>query len=337
MQKKYQIFVSSTFRDLADERQDAIRSILDLGHIPAGMELFPAADTEQLTYIKKVIDECDYYVLIIGGRYGSLDAEGVSFTEREYDYAVETGKTVLAFVHGDAASIPLGKSDTAPRLASSLEEFRAKVMQGRLVREWSSREQLESLVVKSIVRAVSDLPAVGWIRGNVAASDELLNQINNFRTENEKLRQRNAALEASLKPKLDGLAAIDASVKLRFVHSYYYNQKTNYDYQSFDFTWREIFKAVATRITTPTSTGLISSFLFKHMKENRGTQKSYSLTDDAAATVKNQLAGLGLLNVYIAKTVKDGTLHEFMQVTDLGKSELQEMLAIRAAAEVPVS
>jgi hypothetical protein len=101
MDKKYQVFVSSTFRDLADERQTAIRNILDLGHVPAGMELFPAADTEQLTYIKKVIDQCDYYVLIMGGRYGSMDNAGVSFTEREYDYAVDMGKIVLAFPHAD--------------------------------------------------------------------------------------------------------------------------------------------------------------------------------------------------------------------------------------------
>ena len=87
--------MSSTFTDLVEERQDAIRTILDLGHIPAGMELFPAADTEQLQYIKKVIDECDYYLLIMGGRYGSIDGEGVSYTEREYDYAVDNGKTVL--------------------------------------------------------------------------------------------------------------------------------------------------------------------------------------------------------------------------------------------------
>ena len=63
------------------------------------MELFPASDTEQFSYIKKVIDECDYYVLIIGGRYGSVDSEGISFTEKEYEYAIETNKIVLAFVH----------------------------------------------------------------------------------------------------------------------------------------------------------------------------------------------------------------------------------------------
>ena len=82
MQKKYQVFISSTFSDLIDERQDALKSVLDMGHIPSGMEAFPAVDLEQFEYIKKIIDECDYYILIVGARYGSVDDAGVSFTER---------------------------------------------------------------------------------------------------------------------------------------------------------------------------------------------------------------------------------------------------------------
>ena len=132
--KKFQVFISSTFRDLSDERQDAIRSVLDLGHIPSGMEIFPAADVEQFDYIKKVIDECDYYVLIIGARYGSVDSAGVSFTEKEYAYALEQKKVVLAFLHGDVGSIPVAKSDTDPAVVERLNQFRSKVSKGRLVK-----------------------------------------------------------------------------------------------------------------------------------------------------------------------------------------------------------
>jgi hypothetical protein len=57
MQKKFQVFVSSTYIDLVGEREDTLKSILDLGHIPAGMEGFHAADQEQLTYIKRIVDE----------------------------------------------------------------------------------------------------------------------------------------------------------------------------------------------------------------------------------------------------------------------------------------
>ncbi len=67
MEKKYQIFVSSTFKDLVEERQSIMRAILDMGHIPSGMEYFSASPLEQFKYISKVIDQCDYYVPIIGG------------------------------------------------------------------------------------------------------------------------------------------------------------------------------------------------------------------------------------------------------------------------------
>jgi hypothetical protein len=46
-----------------------------------------------------VIDDCDYYLLIIGGRYGSTDPEGVSYTEKEYEYAIEHGIKVIALLH----------------------------------------------------------------------------------------------------------------------------------------------------------------------------------------------------------------------------------------------
>jgi hypothetical protein len=73
MQKRYQVFVSSTFTDLKDERQAVLKAILELDHMPAGMELFPATDDSAWQLIKDVIDTSDYYALIIGGRYGSLD------------------------------------------------------------------------------------------------------------------------------------------------------------------------------------------------------------------------------------------------------------------------
>jgi hypothetical protein len=63
----------------------------------------------------------------IGARYGSTDVAGVSFTEKEHDYAVETKKTVLAFIHGDPGSIPVVKVDTDTALAARLTGFRDKV------------------------------------------------------------------------------------------------------------------------------------------------------------------------------------------------------------------
>jgi hypothetical protein len=98
------------------------------------MEAFPAIDTEQFEYIKKVIDECDYYLLIIGARYGSTDRDGVSYTEREFDYAVSQGRTVIALLHSDIQSLPKKNFDADPALETKLNSFRDKVKIGRMVR-----------------------------------------------------------------------------------------------------------------------------------------------------------------------------------------------------------
>jgi hypothetical protein len=87
VEKRYQVFVSSTYADLKEERQHVTQALMEMDCIPAGMELFPATDEEQWEFIKRIIDDCD--LLIIGGRYGSTTDEGISYTEKEYDYAVE--------------------------------------------------------------------------------------------------------------------------------------------------------------------------------------------------------------------------------------------------------
>src|ERR1051326_2157854 len=138
MEKRYQVFVSSTYADLKEERQRVIQELMEMDCIPSGMELFPAADEEQLAFIKRVIDDCDYYLLIIGGRYGSISADGISYTEQEYDYAVSRGLKVIALRHENPDEIPLGKSEKDPELRERLQRFRDKVATGRLVKSWKT-------------------------------------------------------------------------------------------------------------------------------------------------------------------------------------------------------
>jgi hypothetical protein len=95
-QPRYQIFVSSTFKDLQEERQAVLNAVLKLNQFPAGMEIFPAVNDTAWEHIEKVIELSDYYVLIIGGKYGSIEAEsGISYTEKEYDFAVSKNIHVI--------------------------------------------------------------------------------------------------------------------------------------------------------------------------------------------------------------------------------------------------
>lgn len=72
MEKKYQVFISSTYKDLIEARSKVRDAILSMMHFPVGMEMFNAADEEQWEIIQETIDSSDYYVLILGQRYGSV-------------------------------------------------------------------------------------------------------------------------------------------------------------------------------------------------------------------------------------------------------------------------
>ena len=156
--KRYQVFVSSTYDDLQDERKEVMQALLELDCIPAGMELFPASSEDQWSLIKRVIDDCDYYILIIGGRYGSVGPDGISYTQMEFEYALKTGKPIISFVHKNPASIPTGKSEQTDEGKKKLEEFK-KLAEKKLVKFWETSAELGSVVSRSMVKLMKNFPA----------------------------------------------------------------------------------------------------------------------------------------------------------------------------------
>lgn len=99
MRKKLQVFISSTYQDMKEERQKAVEAILAAGHIPAGMELFASENAEQWTVIQRWIRESDVFLILLGGRYGSIEPTSQkSYTHREYEYAVEKKKPIVSVV-----------------------------------------------------------------------------------------------------------------------------------------------------------------------------------------------------------------------------------------------
>jgi hypothetical protein len=127
-------------------------ALLQLNAVPSGMELFPAADDDAWTLIKSVIEDCDYYLLVVGGKYGSVDpVEDISYTEKEYDYAVSCSKPVMAFLHADPDLIPQGKAEKAEEAQRKLAAFRSKVQRMKHVKYWSGPDELAGKVALSLV------------------------------------------------------------------------------------------------------------------------------------------------------------------------------------------
>lgn len=244
MEKRYQVFVSSTYADLKNERQAVMQALMEMDCIPAGMEMFPAADEEQLTFIKKVIDDCDYYLLIIGGRYGSVTDEGISYTEQEYDYAVSKGVKVVALIHDKPDELAASRTDIDPVLREKLEAFRVKVKTGRLVKSWTRTEELPGLVALSLSKTIKMYPAIGWVRANAIASEDILSQLNQVRQENESLRSELASARSDSEFRVNDLAGLD-----EFFNVLVHYQPSTSNHRSFlvqvPLTWGEIFSHIS--------------------------------------------------------------------------------------------
>lgn len=164
MEKRYQIFISSTYADLIDERKGIMEAVLSLNCFPAGMEMFPATNMEQFEYIKTVIDLSDYYVLVIAGRYGSLAKDGISYTEKEYNYAKRKNIPILAFIFEDIEKLPLSKVDNNMEKLEKLEKFRNKVKKNRVVKFWSNASELKYMIHDSLLSEFRLNPREGWIK-----------------------------------------------------------------------------------------------------------------------------------------------------------------------------
>lgn len=180
--KKYQVFVSSTYEDLKDERQEVMHALLEINCIPSGMELFPASNEDQWTLIKKVIDECDYFIVIIGGRYGSIGQSGIGYTEMEYRYAAEVGKPIIAFLHRNPGDISVNRSEKTTLGLEKLEEFR-KLAMTRMVKLWENPKELGGAVMSSLISLIDKHPGKGWIRGDQVANVDVNNIIINLKKE----------------------------------------------------------------------------------------------------------------------------------------------------------
>lgn len=187
---KYQVFISSTYEDLKDERDQVIRAVLEMGHIPVGMEMFSAADDEQWKIIARHIEESDYYAVVVAHRLGSLADGGISYTRKEYEYAMSMGIPVLGFIIEDKASWPADRIDTSTGTKRALEEFKS-LIRGKPVSFWTSAEDLYGRFSVALMKAMTANPREGWIRASqIVNGPEVTAEVVRLSSENANLRKQ---------------------------------------------------------------------------------------------------------------------------------------------------
>ncbi len=333
MDKRYQVFVSSTFVDLQEERQSVLRTLMEMDCIPAGMELFPAADEEQWEFIKKIIDDCDYYLLIIGGRYGSTADDGLSYTEKEFDYALSKGIKVIALLHKSPDELPRAKSENDKSNYQKLQDFRNKVSDGRLVRFWDNSAQLPGEVSLSLNKTMKMFPAIGWVRADSTASPELLAEINELRKENNKLSMQlsESNFHSTLIPKAE-LADFESKIMLNGGYSMYaqsFNHNTEYLNWSKETTWKELFSTISPFLIDRPYETEVSEFIASHYSgtdANNYNISSLLVNIQVLFTIRIQFVALNLISINNNESVSK------WELTNLGSQKMLETRVVRANA-----
>ena len=172
IQPRYQVFISSTYEDLKEERSSIIGVLLKNNFIPVGMEQFTAGPKKQWEYCREMIDCSDYYLLIVGGRYGSIDSEtGLSFTEREFRYAKDHDIPIIAILHKHPEKLSVEKSEKTDEGREKIKAFREYVEDsGITVDYYENAEELSSVVVSAVHNTKEECPRPGWVRADQARS-----------------------------------------------------------------------------------------------------------------------------------------------------------------------
>ncbi|HGE6717846.1 TPA: DUF4062 domain-containing protein [Serratia marcescens] len=322
MDKRYQVFVSSTFTDLEDERKHVIQTLMEMDCIPAGMELFPAIDEGQWEFIKRIIDDCDYYLLIIGGRYGSVADDGLSYTEKEFDYAVSKGLKVIVLVHENPGQLPVDKSELNPDSREKLASFIAKASDGRLRKTWSNVKDLPGLVALSMTKTIKTYPAVGWVRADKITNETALSELNELRKRNEELMGKIEVLE--MKPAFsppENIAGFDSVFEIHY-ESYSYNIECGEasDNFSINLKWGKIFSLISPFIITDANDDDVATVLSDYIDKVQPNRYEHTTVDiHDIKTIYIQFKALGLIDAGASNWI----------LSSEGNSKMMQMRAVK--------
>lgn len=362
-EKRYQVFMSSTYLDLKAARAAVVSALLNLGAIPAGMELFPAADDDAWTLIEDVIADSDYYLLIIGGKYGSVDPElEIGFTEREYDTAIRLKKPVMAFLHGEPGKLLAEQTENSDTRRAKLAEFRTKVERAKHIKYWMTPEDLAGKVALSWGPFLRRYPATGWVKADQLSNSESLTALAKAQSEIETLKSDLDRARTEAPPGTERLAQGDSKLSIPVHVSGEWWPAGSYvreagAWTTVEMTWDRVFGYLGLRMMQEADEPTLQQDLgdvarddhYEHVREVIETHAAtlansdeclewgssvdrVTTTDEDFQTVLLQFDALGLVqHSKRNRSVKDTA--NYWTLTPYGHTRLVQLRALQAGEE----
>ena len=147
MQTKPIVFVSSTIRDLVNERVAAKRAIEKIPAIPRLSEYnFEAQNKPSREVCVSEVKKADIYLLVLGGSYGTVFEDGKSITEFEWETACDAGKPVLVF------NTTYTKEEKQGEFAKRVGDFKG----GRFYKTVTNAFELEEAIENAIRKLIQE-------------------------------------------------------------------------------------------------------------------------------------------------------------------------------------
>ncbi len=350
-QKIYHVFISSTYSDLKDERRKVSEAVAKAGYVPEGMELFPASSQKQFEFIKRVIDRCDYYVVIIGGRYGTLADGSISYTEKEYEYALSKGIPTLAFLHRNPESLAASKTDASnPDFVAKLVAFRKKLSEGAMVDFWDNPADLATSVVVSVGQEITINPGIGWVRGDQAMDPSVFEDLAASRDRVVELERQlaNSITEEITFPR--HIAPISSEITIVCDVEHYEQPGEEKEYKivktdvglKIETTWEEAFLAIQSHIHKRTNERRLSMELPEQLALTRKLDSHsssapsfniYVLKNPGIEKFRHQFEALGLVySEFTDKVPSNGPkVSDYVwNLTDKGRQFVAQAFAEKA-------
>lgn len=329
--KMYQVFVSSTFEDLKEERNKVLQALLRIDCIPIGMEYFNAADEDQFTVIKDLISTCDYYVLILGGKYGSIENKSQkSYTQLEYEYAKSQSIPTIAFFRKDLQTLTGDKLEQDPNKKEKLEIF-TNVVKSQLCMPYTNADNLALNVITSLSNLIKTHPQYGWVRGDTVASNEANQKILDLQHENEILKKEMISYQIGEKEKQKSYQQGADELRL-IIHPY--NDSNLFGIELSDkpieflLSWDMIFKIVGFSFISPVQVSIAIKIVDELICAYKKCNKNNTLDVQCAQTILSQFYALGYMELQTGEVFQNGVMSYYV-LTKYGMKHLVELSAIK--------
>ncbi|MGN2485244.1 DUF4062 domain-containing protein [Acinetobacter calcoaceticus] len=183
---RYQIFISTSGRDMQPERMVLSQTLVGMGFFAWGLEHRTPLTT---TLARRQIDECDYVILLLGSQYGEQAISGVSYLSLEYEYALSQAKPIIVFMHEQPENREIDLQETHPQLKDKFLAFRKKLLhEAEHIFYFKTPRELELAVRLNIPLMIEQYGGQGWVP--VHQAHQLEDEIKLLKSKISQLEQR---------------------------------------------------------------------------------------------------------------------------------------------------